>query len=127
MVVMKADPRLAKKILVRIDREERRKLTAKAAAFGAVLAGSVGMTVFGAMDMAAGLSHSGFYSFVSLLFSDFSLAMANFSDFVFSLAASFPIFAAVFLLAGIFAAVWSVAGFIDEVRLTRRRTFHSLT
>lgn len=124
IIAMKAPSDLAKNILLRIDREERRRFLVKTVAFGAVLAGSLAAVVMSTMNMAADLARSGFLSFASLLFSDFSAAMASFSDFIFSLAASFPVFSAVLLLSGIFVAIWSAAGFIDEVMLTRRHTFH---
>lgn len=124
---MKASADLAKRILTQIDREEHRKFVIKAAAFGAALAGSLATIAWETMNVAEGLTHSGFFSFVSLLFSDFSLAMSNFSDYIFSLAASFPIFAAAALLAGIFVAIVSAGAFLREIGLMRRRTFHSLT
>lgn len=124
---MKAPLGLTKKILLQIDREERRRFWAKAVAFGTVLAGSLAVITLGVTNMASDFARSGFFSFTSLFFSDFSMAMANFSDFMFSLIASFPVFSAAIFLAGVFAAVWSAAGFVDEIMFARRHTFVSLS
>lgn len=124
---MKAPLDLTRKILLRIDREERRRFLIKTVAFGTVLAGSIAVVVMGTMSMASDLARSGFLSFASLFFSDFSVAMTSFSDFMFSLVASFPVFSATIFLSGVFVAVWSAAGFIDEIMLTRRHTFHLLS
>ena len=120
-------PELAKKILLRIDNEERRRLLFHAIAFCAALLGSVALAVYGAVSVTAAASQSGFMAFVSLFFSDFSAAMASFSDFAFSIIESFPVVSAALLLSGIFFALWSAANFIKEVATLRRRTFAALS
>lgn len=65
-------------------------------------------------------AHSGFFTFASFLFSNFSATVANFSDFFFSAAESFPVFAAAIFLSGMFFAVWSAARFLREISFLRR-------
>src|SRR5580700_3544525 len=106
---------LAKKILLRIDRVERRRLILKASGFGAVLVISLALVTYGSFDLVAEASRSGFLAFSSLFFSDFSATIANFSDFILSIIESFPVFSATLVLSGVFFAIWSAAGFLSEV------------
>jgi len=114
---------LAKKILLCIKREERRRFLTRTVALGAALAGSMALVVYGGVAVAADASRSGFISFASLFFSDFSATIASFSDFIFSVVESFPVFSAALLLSGVFFAIWSAAAFVDEMALLRRHTF----
>lgn len=114
---------LTKKILLLIEREERRRRAVKTAAFGAALLGSLVLAGYGWMATAADASHSGFFAFTSLFFSDFSAAAASFSDFMLSVVESFPVFPAALFLSGVFFAVWSAARFINEAVLVRRHLF----
>jgi hypothetical protein len=110
---------LKKKIILRIDRVERRRLMAKAAGFAAACGASLTFATFAYFEVMAEASRSGLWSFVSLLFSDFSSAIANFSDFALSIVESFPIFSTALLLCGIFFAIWSAARFANEIALLR--------
>jgi hypothetical protein len=113
---------LADKIMLRIERRERRLLIAKTAGFGALLAGSVSLIGYGWMAVVADASHSGFFAFTSLFFSDFSAAVStSFSDLLMSLVESFPVFSTVLFLSGIFFAIWSAARFINDIALIRQR------
>ncbi|HVO28972.1 MAG TPA: hypothetical protein VMT81_03250, partial [Candidatus Paceibacterota bacterium] len=78
--------------MLRIERHERRKLIAKTAGFGVLFAGSVSLLVAAYFNLVSAADQSGFFSFASLLFSDFSIAMANFQDFAYSIIESFPAF-----------------------------------
>ncbi len=113
-------PDLAKNILLRIKREERQRLIVKTAGFGAALAASLALAVYGYFDAAAEASRSGFFAFASLFFSDFSATAASFSDFAFSIIESFPVFSVSIFLSGVFLAVWSAAGFVGEVALIKQ-------
>lgn len=114
---------LTKNILLRIEREERRRLLLKTVAFGAVLVGSLSLAAYGGMAVAADASRSGLFAFTSLFFSDFSMAVASFPDLILSVAESFPIFSAVVFLSGLFFAVWSAARFVGDLVLMRERVF----
>lgn len=118
---------LTGKILLRIEREERRRLAIKTAVFGTVLVGSLSLIVYGWMNVAADASRSGFLVFASLLFSDFSSVLTSFSDFVLSVVESFPVFSATLLLSGVFVAIWSAAHFVNEVVRMRGHTFSVLS
>jgi len=115
---------LVDQIMLRIGREARRRLAMKATAFCAVLVGSTALAAYGFRTMVAGASHSGFFLFSSLLFTDFSAAAASFSDFAFSLLESFPLVPALLLLSGIFFAIWSAARFAHEIASLRRHAFN---
>jgi hypothetical protein len=114
---------LTEKILLRIDRRERRMLGVKIAVSACVFGVSVGMAVAGYVNMVASLSQSGFFEIASLMFSDFSSMAANFPDFALSVMESFPIFTTAFLLAGVMFAIWSMAALIDEASLLRGGRF----
>jgi len=114
---------LAKRILLRIEKEERRRLVIKTAAFGATLVASLSLIAYGSVAVATEASRSGFLSFGSLLFSDFSWVVGSFSDFMLSVVESFPAFPAALLLSGVFFAIWSAISFINDIALMRRHTF----
>ncbi len=121
-------PELQRKIMKRIERHERRVLFLKTLGFGTLLAGSLSVLVVAYLNLTAALAQSGFYSFASLFFSDFSTAMANFQDFAFSILESFPVFSAAFLVGGIIAVIWSAAHFIDDISNMRtHRTMAALS
>jgi hypothetical protein len=111
---------LAERILSRIEYERRRRLAIRAWAFGAALAGSMLLIIYGSLEAATEASRSGFLVFFSLLFSDFSATVASFSDYLLSIAESFPVFATVILLSGVLVATWSAAKFAKEIALLRR-------
>jgi hypothetical protein len=100
---------LAQKIMTRI---ERRFLFVKMACFGACTVTSLSLVGFGFVSAATELSHSGFFSFVSLIFSDFSSAIANFPDFIFSITESIPAIPIALLFGGIVFFLWSAARFM---------------
>ncbi len=115
---------LAKKILFRIEREERRRLAWHLGGFGVSFAASLAFTWLGYRELMNEAGHSGLFSFLSLLFSDFSAVMVNLSDFLLSLLESFPAFAAALLLLGLFFAIWSAARLMDGIALIRAHRFH---
>ena len=102
---------LVRKIISRIERRERRFLFAKMVGFGACIVGSLSLAGFGLVSATAELSHSGFFSFASLIFSDFSSAIANFPDFISSVTESIPAIPIALLFGGIVFFLWSAARF----------------
>jgi len=116
-------PNLTKRILGEIERIERRRLILKTAGFGALLAASSVLAVYGCFAAFSDASRSGFLAFGSLFFSDFGVVAASFSDFAFSMLESFPVVSVTILLSGVFFAVWSAAEFVRDVSLMRKHTF----
>ncbi len=114
---------LTERILLRIERHERRVLGFKIAASACAFGVSVGVAVAGYINLVASLSQSGFFQIFSLMFSDFSSMAANFPDFAISLTESFPIFTTALLLAGVMFAIWSMAALIDEASVMRTGRF----
>jgi hypothetical protein len=117
---------LAKTILLRIEKRERRVVAIKAAASAVVFAASLWVIEAGYTSLVAGFQQSGFLAFFSLLFSDFSLIASNLPDFFFSIIESFPIFSAAIVLGGVAFAIWSMGVFINEAMLMNGRRFSFL-
>ena len=107
------------KIMRRVRGYERRVLIAKTVGFGALLSASIGAVVVAYLNLTAALTQSGFLQFISLFFSDFNVAMANFQDLTFSILESFPVFSAAFLVAGLIVVIWSAMHFVDDVSQVR--------
>ncbi len=117
---------LATTILIRIERRERRILAVKAMASATVFALSLWVIAVGYSNLIAGVARSGFLTFVSLLFSDFSSIASNLPDFLFSIVESFPVFSAATLLGGIAFALWSIGRLVDETsRMHRQFATHA--
>lgn len=110
---------LARRILLHIEAYERRMMRIKVAAFGAVFTGSLSVAIASFMNFGAQVSHSGFLSFFSLWFSDFSTAFANLPDMLSSMIESFPAIWAALLLGGTAFALWSMSKLVHELYYTR--------
>ena len=108
---------LAHKIMGRIEQRERRLLFAKVIGFGACIIGSLSLVSFWFINAAAELSHSGFFSFASLVFSDFSSAITNFPDFISSIMESIPAIPIALFFGGIVFFLWSMARFARELSI----------
>lgn len=106
---------LKRRVMVRVGREERRRLALAALGFGAALMGSVALAVTGYFEVAGEAARSGFSAYASLAFSDFRAAAANFSDFAFSLVESFPVSSGILFSSGVFVAFWSAARFVNKM------------
>ena len=114
---------LAKAILLRIERRERRILIAKIVATACVFGVSLFVALAGFADFRAGLAQSGFLQFGSLLFSDFSFTVANFPEFLLSMIEAFPVFSAAAMLGGAAFVIWSAAAMFDEFSAVERHRF----
>ncbi|MDE2018983.1 MAG: hypothetical protein KGJ13_01400 [Patescibacteria group bacterium] len=110
---------LAPRILHCIEDRERRDLRMKMAVFGAMFMGSLSAAVAGFLNFGAQVSQSGFLSFASLWFSDFSAAIANWSDMLSSMVESFPALPAALVLGGVAFAAWSAGKLVSEITLMR--------
>lgn len=108
---------LARAILLRIGRRERRILAIKTVAAAGLFLASVWAIAAGYTDMVSAFARSGFLTFGSLLFSDFSAIASNLPDFLFSMAESFPAFAAATVVGGIAFALWSIGLLFNDVVL----------
>jgi hypothetical protein len=111
---------LAKRIMLCIEDHERRVLRMKMAAFGAAFAGSLSLAFAGFVNFGAQVTHSGFLSFASLLFSDFSTAVSNLPDLLFSMLESFPALPAALVLGGVAFCIWSAGKLINEIGIMRK-------
>ena len=126
LVVPEPPAGLARTILLRIEKRERRILAIKTAATAVFFAASVWVVQIGYTNLMGGFERSGFLTFTSLLFSDFSLVASNLSDYLFSMIESFPIFSAAILLGGVGFAIWSMGMLVNEATLMNDHRFSLL-
>ena len=112
---------LAGTILARIERRERRILMFKIAATASVFAASLFLVWMGFGDFRSAVARTGFLQIGSLLFSDFSVTVANLPDFALSMLEAFPVFSTSAILFGAVFAVWSGAAMVDEISEVDRR------
>jgi hypothetical protein len=110
-------------ILRSIEREERKKIYRQIMASATLLLVSLGATVASIIDLGTRLSHSGFFSFVSLFASDFSFAATNIRELSLSLVESFPAISGAFFLASISLVLWFGTRLIAEAGTVRRNKF----
>ena len=118
---------LARAILVRIERRERRVLIAKIVASVCMFGVSLLVIGVGLVDFRASLAETGFLQFASLIFSDFSTIASNLPDFALSMIESFPAFSAAAMFTGAGFAIWSLAAIADEVSAVKHRKFSLLS
>jgi hypothetical protein len=118
---------LAKAILVRIERREKRVLIAKIVASVCAFGVSLVVVGVGLADFRASIAETGFLQFASLIFSDFSMIISDLPDFTLSILESFPAFSAAAMLAGAGFAIWSLAAIVDEVSAVAHRKFSLLS
>ncbi len=116
---------LAEAIMHRIEQRERNLLIVKIGVTACVFGISVVLIAIGFGDFRTAIGETGFLQFGSLLFSDFSVTVANLPDFIFSMLEAFPVFSSIIMLVGAGLAVWSTAAMFDELSLAGRRR-HSL-
>lgn len=103
--------------------EERRKTLRQMVVSGVLLIVSFVLSVASLMDLGTKLSQSGFFSFASLLGSDFSFVATNGREFFLSLAESFPAISAALCVASVALVLWFVARLVDEAGTIRRNKF----
>ena len=99
---------LLAKILIRIAREQRRSARIRVAFVGsaALLSGALLVPAF--QYAAQEWYESGFYQYLSLLFSDGGAALASWQEFSQSLAESLPVSGITFVLMSVFALLISL-------------------
>lgn len=94
--------KLRGQILARIDFEKRRSARIRLAFFGTVAAAS-SVAIIPSFQYATGeFSQSGFYEYLSLLFSDSGAVLASWREFTLSLIESLPITEIAIFLAAVF-------------------------
>ncbi len=94
----------------------------KVLGFGFLFLTSLSLIIVGSINLLSALAQSGFFSFASLFFSDFSDAVANFQDFAYSIIESFPVFSAAFFFAGVGFSLWSASHLLEDVSRLRLRS-----
>lgn len=107
-------------VLARIEVAHRRAAGFRLAALGAVIAIS-GFSLFSAISYALNEFYtSGFYDFLSLFFSDSSVALAHWQEISLSLAESLPSLAILLLLSIGVVFLWSLRHAVRDVKVIFR-------
>ncbi len=90
---------LADRIIFALEKKRKQLAERKATVFGVLAAGSVAGLYFTLQAAGAAFSTAGTSQIFSLIFSDFSIVMANFGDYFASLAESLPVLPVIGFLA----------------------------
>ncbi|OGF36144.1 hypothetical protein A2482_02640 [Candidatus Falkowbacteria bacterium RIFOXYC2_FULL_48_21] len=111
-------PELFDKIITRIRIEERvRSAKRRAILFTLILALSLYALIPAVRSARAAIDTSGFFNFVSLIFSDLQAVMASWQDFALSLLEAIPTLSLTAVLAVIFTTLGSVRYLAGEYKL----------
>jgi len=114
----RANSVLLNKIMLKIDLESQRiSLKRRLFAFGLLTATTASALVPAFQLVITRLNESGFSTFFSLLFSDFSIVLREWQTFFASLMESFPIMSFVLLLAGLLIFIQILKLFIKNLNL----------
>ncbi|MBI2640715.1 MAG: hypothetical protein HYW91_02430 [Candidatus Sungbacteria bacterium] len=103
------------KVMDRIRREESLLMRRRLILFSAAVLSSAGASAWALNSFWAEFVQSGFAQFLSLFFSDFGLAFANWQDFGFALAESMPATIITAFLAPLLVFLWSLKNFAQAV------------
>ena len=116
--------KLRANILARIDFEKRRSFRIRLAVLGTVAAASFGAVIPSFQYAWRAFFQSGFYEYLSLLFSDSGAVLASWKTFILSLAETIPLAEMTIFLIAVFVflfsarlAIKSVKSFYDAPRL----------
>lgn len=113
---------LGKQIMTRIALEERRLIRIKALIFGTSTAVSFGMSAWAIVYLVNSVKESGFWNYLSLLFSGDGAVYAYWKELSFSLAESLPVLSFIVFFAAIGFFIWSFAK-ITALPAERKRIF----
>lgn len=110
-------------ILARIEREKRRIAVIRLAFFGVVAVASLAAIIPSFQYVAREFAQSGFYKYLSLLFSDSGAVLASWREFALSLAESLPITEITIFLTTIFVFLVSAKLAIKSIYINSNRKF----
>lgn len=103
-------------ILAQIEFRKRKAARLRLALFGSFVLASL-IALFPAIQyFIAEISQSGFYQYLSLLFSDWNLAIAYWNDLLMSLAEALPVLAIASVLSAIFVFLSSLRLAINQIK-----------
>jgi hypothetical protein len=108
---------LETRILARINKEEKHLMIFKALAFGSTSLASLGFSLWAIIYLANNLKQSGFWQYLSLLFSGDGTVYYYWRELSLSIVESLPIVSLIIFLAAIGILVWSVANTIKDTKL----------
>lgn len=112
----KAPPaHLFEKIMVRIHKEENRRLRFRIFAFSVGLLGSLVALIPSFQYLQVNFSESGFVTFLTLVFSDLKIVIANWQNFSLALLESLPIMSTVSFLAVILIFLGSIKYLANDI------------
>lgn len=110
-------------ILARIEREKRRIARIRLAFFGIVAGASLASIIPSFQYVMREFAQSGFYEYLSLLFSDSGAVLASWREFALSLAESLPITEITIFLVMVFVFLVSAKLAIKNIYINSNRKF----
>lgn len=114
--VIEPPQRLYEAILQRIEFERRRAARFRLTFFALTALASFMALIPALQYLAADFYQSGFYQYVSIIFSDGSLTLTYWKDFTLLLADSFPVTATGLVLASLLIFLGSLRAMISKIR-----------
>lgn len=117
---------LLDKIMARIRQEQSRIIARRLILASVALFASLGAFIPAINFLQKEFAQSGFWEFLSLIFSDLRTVIANWQDFGFALLESLPAMGLVAFLAALLVALWSLKRFaqILKAALSRKQLIH---
>jgi hypothetical protein len=106
-------------ILEAIGRERLRTRRALVAAFGALSAGSLALTVAAYLSVSQAFASTGFWQYASLMLSDISSLGTYWQELVLLLAETLPFLNIAAMLAAVFLFLWSLGSMMRSMRRMR--------
>ena len=110
------------RIMLRIEKERRRRMRVRIAIFGALSVVAAFASLFSSREFYSEFTQSGFSQFFSLIFSDGGTAVSYWQELAYSLAESFPVLAAVAVLASVFAFLFSLRFLTRDLRMAMQKS-----
>jgi hypothetical protein len=108
-------------IIAAIAAKKRQAARLRLAIFGVFTLVSLVAMVPAIQYFIAEFSRSGFYNYLSLLFSDWNLALTYWNDFILSLAEALPVLALAAILGAVFGFLGSLRLAVNQIRLAFSR------
>jgi hypothetical protein len=100
--------RLIDKVSCAIREQEKSSATVRFWAFGGTTAASFGLSLWAVINLIKSFKETGFWQYLSLIFSENSIALTYWKEISFSLAESLPVFGLIIFLSGLGFFVWSI-------------------
>ena len=108
---------LGARILERINVEEKRLVRIRTWAFGSEAIASFGLSLWAVIYLIKSAQESGFFQYLSLIFSENGAALAYWRELSLSLAESLPVVSFIIFFAAIGFFIWSFTKMLGNTRV----------